>query len=709
MGPSRQGLATLSDSILDKLAKTFDKYEKPNWRSIVEALPKDLYNKQQIELFGMACLKPRGSPTKALVKDLGKKGKIIADLIEYLRLVSQKGFNVSTTISLLQQPDNVANSNHDNANQNTIVIINQPISHVGFIGQDIELGCEAVGEEPLTFTWFHNKAPIDVHSNTFRIRSLSKYSVGYYICRVSNAHGFAFTNWACIQVVAEPSSTIETAPLITVHPRAVRCYVDDEVRLVCDAIGNPEPNFQWYFHDQKLNKATDKCFAINKAKESDSGLYTCVATNEFGTARTLAAYIDVTEGRKEQPIPDSYNVRGGRPSLNSISDGNIFGSSPRCKVALLIGNENYIHKEDLGMLVHPLNDTCDIAGALASIGFIVVSLSDLNLKEFERAVSFFHQLLADDMYAIFYFAGHGFEVQGESYLMPVDATASFSVAENYPASQILDAMVKCKPRLTMLILDCCRTTPDSCLTNPLPKLCQGLQAMQGNVVLCFGCCSQSRVLESPSYSNGFFAESFCKHVQKNILIDVFLYHVSNSIHKQRIIDPATGRAQVIYRHSTLVEPISLCDPILPPAEPDNSLERKLDLWRILHKAPASPVTVFQDDMVRLDFIFSAEFSNVLLIQSRIYSTTHCTVQFFMPSSIGGAKVDILKDERGGKETQTQREVVKISNLELLKGEVTIHIQLRYMIGDKLVKHTAFYSLNEQPLYAKINDVILEDL
>ena len=54
MAESAQGLATLSDGILEKFAATFDKSRKPNWRSIIEALPKNMYNKQQIELFGMA-------------------------------------------------------------------------------------------------------------------------------------------------------------------------------------------------------------------------------------------------------------------------------------------------------------------------------------------------------------------------------------------------------------------------------------------------------------------------------------------------------------------------------------------------------------------------------------------------------------------------------------------------------------------------------
>lgn len=709
MAQNVQRPPTLSEGKLDRLANTFDRYKKPNWRNIIDVLPKGYYNKQQIELFGMACLKPRGSPTKALVNDLIRRGKTSADLLQCLNILSQKGFNVSSSIDLLQEPDNLpGSSNGLHIDHTPIMVIAQPASRIGVAGQEIEIRCEAVGEEPLTFTWFHNQDRIEVHSDIFRIRSLSKSSAGYYICRVSNSHSYAFTNWACIRVFSDSLFSMETAPLITTHPRSVSCNVNDEVRLFCDALGNPSPDFQWYFHDGKIAKATEKFFVIQAVKLSDSGLYSCVASNGYGTARTIAANVNISENRKEQNRTERklpIIVRGTRPSLDPDCGNSLCSSLPRNKVALLIGNQNYIHEEDLGRLVHPLNDTRDIAAALASIGFTVVSLADLNLKEFERAVSVFHELLTDEMYAVFYFAGHGFEVQGESYLMPVDATSSFSVEENFPASKILDCMVKRKPKLTMLMLDCCRTTPDSYLSNPLPGLCQALQAMHGNVVLCFGCCSQSRVMESPLFSNGFFAEAFCKHVKNNILIDYFLFEVSNTIYRQNIIDPATGRAQVIYRHSTLVEPISLCDPLLPPAETNEILQHRLELWSILHQAPASPITVFQDDTVKLDFIFSAEFSNVLLIQSQIHSLANCTVQFFMPSSIGGAKVDILKDETLTKGAGTQREVVKISNLELLEGEVTIHIQLQYKVGEQYIKQTAFYTLPEEPLYARINYVM----
>ena len=702
-------LATLPNHVLKKLGKIFDKTEKPNWRTLISVLPKNMYTPQQIETFGMAIIQPKGSPTKALLTDLGKRGKTYSELINWLNLLIQQGFNtggvIISAIALLSQPEYnavapPANSSSHSASD-SIHIITQPFSKCGIAGEAIEICCQVHGDSPLCFQWFHGQHPVGASSNVFKIASLGKCSAGYYTCRVSNSSGCVFTNWACIEVISVPLSVAESAPLITVHPRAVSCYVGESFKLFCDAVGSPEPEFQWYFNDDCIDKATSRHLSVESAQTSETGLYSCVATNGYGTARSLSALVNIIDRRKTRP---SLEARGMRPSLSSTEQESLYGSFPVSKVALLVGNENYVHADDLGMLVHPGNDTRDIAGALMSIGFTVVSLLDLNLVEFRKAVSVFCRLLSEDVYGVFYFAGHGFEVQGDSYLMPIDATGTFDVSENYPVGEILGEMVKRKSKLNMLILDCCRTSPDSYLENPLPKLCQGLQVTQSNIAICFGCCSQSRVLESPLHPNGFFAESFCQHVSKNIKIDDLMFQVGRTMHNKRIIDPANGRAQVIYRHSTLVEELSLCDPVLPASSRDGEQQRRFRSWTLLHEAPKSPVTVFQNAFVRLDFIFCAEFSNVLVIQSRTYSAAKCVVRFLLPSSIGGSKVEALEEKASKAVSESQAEVVRISNLELLEGEVTIHIEVTYNQGKERVRQMAFYSLAGKPLYAKISDL-----
>lgn len=87
----------------------------------------------------------------------------------------------------------------------------------------------------------------------------------------------------------------------------------------------------------------------------------------------------------------------------------------------------------------------------------VVSLVNLTLQEMKEALQQFCRLLVEDTYAVFYFAGHGFECSGHSYLMPVDATDRYHHHENMASSDVLKAMQETKAKLSVVLLDCCRS------------------------------------------------------------------------------------------------------------------------------------------------------------------------------------------------------------------------------------------------------------
>jgi len=84
-------------------------------------------------------------------------------------------------------------------------------------------------------------------------------------------------------------------------------------------------------------------------------------------------------------------------------------------------------------------------------------LVNLTLKEMRDALRQFCRLLVEDTFALFYFAGHGFERGGLSYLMPVDATDSYLSSENMASSEVLVSMQETNAKLHVVLLDCCRT------------------------------------------------------------------------------------------------------------------------------------------------------------------------------------------------------------------------------------------------------------
>ncbi len=128
------------------------------------------------------------------------------------------------------------------------------------------------------------------------------------------------------------------------------------------------------------------------------------------------------------------------------------------KVALVIGNSVYA---SVGILPNPVNDAGAVAESFTRIGFEVTYLQNLDfsgmrsaLQEFERAV------IGSEIAAVFY-AGHGIEMGGQNYLIPVDARLqrdTHVVDEAVPLSRVLSA-VQAASKLRIVLLDACRNNP----------------------------------------------------------------------------------------------------------------------------------------------------------------------------------------------------------------------------------------------------------
>jgi hypothetical protein len=90
-------------------------------------------------------------------------------------------------------------------------------------------------------------------------------------------------------------------------------------------------------------------------------------------------------------------------------------ASGQRRVALVIGNADY----KVGQLRNPVNDAEDIAKTLREIGFTVFTKVNADQREMEEAVDDFARKIQDGDIALFYFSGHGVQVRGENFLIPV--------------------------------------------------------------------------------------------------------------------------------------------------------------------------------------------------------------------------------------------------------------------------------------------------
>jgi invasion protein IalB len=129
------------------------------------------------------------------------------------------------------------------------------------------------------------------------------------------------------------------------------------------------------------------------------------------------------------------------------------------RVALVIGNGAYTHAASLP---NPSNDADAVGAALQRLRFDHVTvLKNLGAEAFRRALLDFEPKAAAADIAVVYFAGHGVEVDGQNFLVPVDARlvrAAAAELEAIPLSTVTSVLAPAR-KLRLVILDACRTNP----------------------------------------------------------------------------------------------------------------------------------------------------------------------------------------------------------------------------------------------------------
>ena len=139
-------------------------------------------------------------------------------------------------------------------------------------------------------------------------------------------------------------------------------------------------------------------------------------------------------------------------------------ASAQSRMALVIGNSNY---QSAVSLPNPVNDAKAVADSFTGAGFEVTRLSDLTQMEMRREVRDFSARIAEkgsDTVALVYYAGHGVQVDGENFLIPVDARIqreSDVAIEALRLADIVKALETVQSRARIVMLDACRNNPFS--------------------------------------------------------------------------------------------------------------------------------------------------------------------------------------------------------------------------------------------------------
>jgi tetratricopeptide (TPR) repeat protein len=130
----------------------------------------------------------------------------------------------------------------------------------------------------------------------------------------------------------------------------------------------------------------------------------------------------------------------------------------RALVALVIGNAKYSQSP----LINPINDAKAMAVALQELGFAVELAIDADYKTLGTTVERFAARVRRGDVAVFYYAGHGMQIEGENYLVPTDFDARDEASAKYaayPADRLMEGMERSGAQLNVIILDACRNNP----------------------------------------------------------------------------------------------------------------------------------------------------------------------------------------------------------------------------------------------------------
>ncbi len=129
------------------------------------------------------------------------------------------------------------------------------------------------------------------------------------------------------------------------------------------------------------------------------------------------------------------------------------------RVALVIGNSAY---KNVTRLQNPANDAAAVVTMFKKAGFDSVDAKlDLSIVDMRRALREFGNKTRDADVAVIYYAGHGIELDGTNYLIPVDATLETDtdvLDETFALDRVLFAVEPAK-QLRLVILDACRDNP----------------------------------------------------------------------------------------------------------------------------------------------------------------------------------------------------------------------------------------------------------
>ncbi|KAM6962558.1 MALT paracaspase 2 [Aplochiton taeniatus] len=684
MGDWNLGLGTLSEAALGRLADMLDN-SNCGWRQLaafVSEQPRFKCSESELTSCSLQVLSPTGSPGKYLLARLADRSCTLALLLHCLKKMDYHEAIQYLTAAVMEQ----------------IRLTQQPKAQKAAEGDKVVLSCRAVGPSGLAFQWFRGKEEIQGgNSPDLVLCPFTFIHQGHYICRVNHGESCAFSTWATVRLAPAKGSSPGSSYLptsvsglqIVCQPQHQAVSEGDSLCLECYAEANPPAQYQWYHNKEPTPYKTGK-LKITCVTTAHRGEYRCRVFNLYHEAWSNAVQLKI-----------------GPSSVAEASWAEVDPSFATDKVALLMGSMNYQHHTPLRA---PMADVHELTSLLRQLDFKVVSLLDLNWQEMHSAVTEFLLLLDRGVYGLLYYAGHGYENYGNSFMVPIDAPASYTSEHCLWVQDVLQRMQERETGLNVFLLDMCRKRN---LNDDIIQLPEPLK-VTANIVFGYATCvdAEAYEVEKDDLSNGIFVRFLKLHLLEEEKVTVMLDRVAEDMGRCEI----TRGRQALELRSNLSERRALTDRIQSSDCPATSA-RNLQ-WAIAHVLPDSCNLQF-DCGVRVQLGFAAEFSNIMIIYTRILEKpkdiVSCSAQLTDFSE--GVDIDLKNSNQkslveAGSLLVTMDDLpspelpclyTRIKGLQRLKTELkfTARLHYRYSHLDEDIQETQVVTVGK-PLVSKLN-------
>ncbi len=276
-----------------------------------------------------------------------------------------------------------------------------------------------------------------------------------------------------------------------INPKQERGFtiVAEKDREIKALVTDPEGVQSVFINSTEAYSQGNGYYSINNENISQLSSITIVAIDQTGN-----------ESKRK------FNLKHSSKKINS-------SKTPEKRLALLIGNSDYKFG---GKLLNPVNDIRSMDKALRRLGFEVLIYENCGQRDMKKAMDTFGQKLNGFEVGLFFYAGHGIQVDGRNYLVPIDAQLKNKTDVDYdcvPTGRLMGKMEESKNKTNIIILDACRDNPFERSWSRTTKG-SGLAFMNApsGTLIAYATSPGKTASDGSGSGNGLYTSALLKHI-----------------------------------------------------------------------------------------------------------------------------------------------------------------------------------------------------